>query len=85
MWDSLGTSVDISLDKLSPYSRGLKVTTNNVPMNAMITQAQMQSGGSANQATKPIGGFASPPMSPVNSNSSKQTTPSTSKEFNFNK
>lgn len=40
MWDSLGSSVDINLDNLSPHSKGVKVNINNVPMKAMMTAGQ---------------------------------------------
>ncbi len=72
MWDSLGTSVDINLDNLSPYSKGLKsAPANNIPMNALINQqSQKQPSVSTANFTK----FSSPPMSPTSMNSPIKTT-----------
>ena len=39
MWSKLGTSVDINLDSLTPYSKGQKSQPiNNLPMNALMSQ-----------------------------------------------
>jgi hypothetical protein len=71
MWDSLGNSVDINLDNLSPYSKGLKSTpANNIPMNALMNQqSQKQPSVSTANYIK----FSSPPMSPTSMNSPTKT------------
>ena len=76
MWDSLGTSVDINLDNLSPYSKGLKsAPANNIPMNALMNQqSQKQPSVSTSANLK----FSSPPMSPTSMNSPIKSTTNTS-------
>ncbi|CAF0943001.1 unnamed protein product [Brachionus calyciflorus] len=54
MWDKLGQSVDINLDNLTPYSKGLTNKTNqNIPMKDLMSQNV--------QSPKVL---TSPPMSP---------------------
>ena len=92
MWDALGTSVDINLDNLSPYSKGAKTANPNIPMN-VLKSSQTQFNSPTKPATNtPFGAttpgmsintsnnlfnFGTPPMSP-NSNQS------TNKNSNFN-
>ncbi len=78
MWQSLGTSVDINLDNLSPYSKGTKTSAgSNLPMNALMSnnpqsQSFNPSFNNSKQPTISTGfttKFASPPMSPSTPNS----------------
>jgi hypothetical protein len=52
MWDSLGSSVDINLDNLSPHSKGTKTNSNNLPMNAL--KMNIQSGNNINNNNSPL-------------------------------
>jgi hypothetical protein len=42
LWDGLSSKIDISLDNLSPYSKGTKSNTNNIPMNNLMTNNNFQ-------------------------------------------
>lgn len=76
MWDKLGQSVDINLDNLTPYSKGLNTKTNqnNIPMKDLMSQ----------QSPKVL---TSPPMSPNSNPLSKpnvqQTTQQTNQKSNI--
>jgi hypothetical protein len=79
MWSKMGTSVDISLDNLTPYSKGQKSQpVNNLPLNAMMQPgaasfqspairqpAMMMSPTAINTNLQRL---ASPPMSPTGAN-----------------
>ena len=55
LWDDLSRTVDINLDNLSPYSKGVKNKNANIPMN------HLAAGNGANVAnTKNIFNFGSP-------------------------
>ena len=70
MWSKLGTSIDISLDNLTPYSKGQKSQPiSNVPMNAMTQQSPIRQPIMTSPA---IGSnfprLTTPPMSPTGMN-----------------
>ena len=88
----MGTSVDINLDNLSPYSKGIKTPNPNIPMNVLKSnQTQFNSpikpplgattpGMSINTSSN-LFNFGTPPMSP---NSNQSTSTSANKNSNFN-
>jgi hypothetical protein len=81
MWDSLGKSVDINLDNLSPYSKGAKNTPVNLPMNHLINNNSNPSQKTSPPLVKQAS-LISPPISTGSFNfSSPQTSPKQQQQF----